>query len=509
MTSVIVPPRSGGVNITAPARGSASAVARPPGPRGEPGPQGFNGWTPVLAVVDDGARRVLQVVAWTGGGGDAPAGGQYLGEAGFVSDIALAMEIRGLPGTPGAAATIEINSVTTLPPGEPATIVNVGTDTAALLDIAIPQGATGDIDGLTKAAVETALGGPVVMTINGVAPDAAGDVAIDTGELLASTQQDIGRLFMAVSELKGNQFGTPNGVSDPFTDQDGVDVAGSTNQVWSDVTGTYSNAASGAGAAVAMTSNTAPAGHSVTGYADTPANNYVAFSGKNAVQADNYYQSNFANGCTITRIFPVPVKITQYRMVAPAQPTNWAGLGQPRAWYLYGSNDGSSWTALDNYVVATALNPGQASVRNLTLSASYTHYRWVITASASSTTTFGSYVLIGNIDITLGGTAAAMDLRSIAYESAAPASKGYLVALASGEDPITPGVQLRGFISRNGGADWIEGELVAGDVAGGFTYFEASGVDLSTLPTGTSLKWRLTTTNDVRVTVTSILLMWS
>ncbi|MES2463967.1 MAG: hypothetical protein V4671_25635, partial [Armatimonadota bacterium] len=49
----------------------------------------------------------------------------------------------GEDGQDGAAATIEIGTVTTLAPGEPATVENVGNENAAVLDFAIPQGAQG------------------------------------------------------------------------------------------------------------------------------------------------------------------------------------------------------------------------------------------------------------------------------------------------------------------------------------------------------------------------------
>lgn len=49
----------------------------------------------------------------------------------------------GQPGPPGAAATISVGTVTTLPPGTPATIVNVGTENAAVFNFGIPRGATG------------------------------------------------------------------------------------------------------------------------------------------------------------------------------------------------------------------------------------------------------------------------------------------------------------------------------------------------------------------------------
>ena len=42
---------------------------------------------------------MLRVTGWVGGEGDAPATGQYVGAAGYVTEIADALDIRGLPGT--------------------------------------------------------------------------------------------------------------------------------------------------------------------------------------------------------------------------------------------------------------------------------------------------------------------------------------------------------------------------------------------------------------------------
>ncbi|MFD2030211.1 hypothetical protein ACFSKM_07730 [Ancylobacter dichloromethanicus] len=53
------------------------------------------GWTPILAVVADGERRVMRVSDWTGGFGPKPPVGVYLGETGLVANVALATDIRG------------------------------------------------------------------------------------------------------------------------------------------------------------------------------------------------------------------------------------------------------------------------------------------------------------------------------------------------------------------------------------------------------------------------------
>jgi len=57
--------------------------------------QGFNGWSPRLAVITDGARSVLKLVGWTGGTGNVPPYDLYLGAIGYVTDIEDAVDIRG------------------------------------------------------------------------------------------------------------------------------------------------------------------------------------------------------------------------------------------------------------------------------------------------------------------------------------------------------------------------------------------------------------------------------
>lgn len=69
------------------------------GDTGATGLTGDNGWTPELAVVTDGTRRVHQVVDWFGGEGTKPATGEYVGATGLVALIADGVDIRGPAGT--------------------------------------------------------------------------------------------------------------------------------------------------------------------------------------------------------------------------------------------------------------------------------------------------------------------------------------------------------------------------------------------------------------------------
>jgi len=69
-----------------------------------PGPQG---WTPVYAGVDDGARRVQRLTDFVGGTGVKPTDGigLYVGPTGLVANIAAASDYRGPQGVIGVPGT--------------------------------------------------------------------------------------------------------------------------------------------------------------------------------------------------------------------------------------------------------------------------------------------------------------------------------------------------------------------------------------------------------------------
>lgn len=73
-------------------------IRGPVGQTGGAGTAGLNAWTPEIAVESDEERRVLKVVDWSGGGGTKPDINQYLGEDGFTTVLANAIDIRGANG---------------------------------------------------------------------------------------------------------------------------------------------------------------------------------------------------------------------------------------------------------------------------------------------------------------------------------------------------------------------------------------------------------------------------
>lgn len=77
------------------------------------GARGEAAWSPVLAAVPDGERRVLRIADWIGGEGDKPATGAYLGPAGFVATAAEATNFRGAAGA-GTGDMLAANNLSDL-----------------------------------------------------------------------------------------------------------------------------------------------------------------------------------------------------------------------------------------------------------------------------------------------------------------------------------------------------------------------------------------------------------
>lgn len=97
------------------------------------------GWSPVFAIVPDGARRVLQLVDWVGGEDTKPTTTGYIGATGIVTDIASAIDIRGPIGDTGPSNTLSIGTVTE----GAASATITGTSPTQVLNLVIPKGNPG------------------------------------------------------------------------------------------------------------------------------------------------------------------------------------------------------------------------------------------------------------------------------------------------------------------------------------------------------------------------------
>lgn len=81
------------------------------GAKGDSGSNGLDGWSPILAVVEDGQRRVHQVTGWTGGTGAEPESGWFIGPRGPVDRIEDATDIRGPKGEQQGGGGLSVSAL--------------------------------------------------------------------------------------------------------------------------------------------------------------------------------------------------------------------------------------------------------------------------------------------------------------------------------------------------------------------------------------------------------------
>lgn len=172
---------------------------------------------------------------------------------------------------------------------------------------------------------------------------------------------------------------------------------------------------------------------------------------------------------------------------------------------LYGSNDGSTWTTL--HTVASGELPNSADTFyewDFTNTTSYTKYRTDYTWSSSyyhqGATQWAWYEGAGT---TLDGT-----FVSPAYTATATPTKGYITVQAQFVSSSTINTDLTAEISRDGGTTWTAVTLAAGSTQGSFTLYEG-GVDISSQPSGTSMKYRVKILNAKVIYISGVVLRWS
>ena len=148
--------------------------------------RGPQGWTPVVAVVTDGTRRVLQITDWTGGGGTKPTVTGFIGATGIVATAALAVDIRGSIGATGPSNTLAIGTVTSA--ASPSATIT-GTSPNQTLNLVLPKGDKGDTGNTGNTGPANTLtigtvtsGGVADATITGTSPNQVLNLVLPKGD---------------------------------------------------------------------------------------------------------------------------------------------------------------------------------------------------------------------------------------------------------------------------------------------------------------------------------------
>lgn len=120
----------------------------------------------------------------------------------------------------------------------------------------------------------------------------------------------------------------------------------------------------------------------------------------------------------------------------------------------------------------------------------------------------GGSITASNIELTYGSGAANMTLVNNALTASSAPSTGFITVQAQPVDSITINTDLKAEISRDGGTTWTQVTLVAGATNSSFISY-AGSVDISSQPSGTSMKYRVTTLNTKIIRVSGVVLRWS
>jgi hypothetical protein len=357
---------------------------------------------------------------------------------------------------------------------------------------------------LDKAAAEAA-----AVTATTKAGEAAASAASVDGPLIdsrlnaleagqasveASLRSDVLRLMLSLAELRLDQVGTPHGWADTFESQDGVDLAASSGEFYDGVGKSYNGLAE----LPRMTANNAPAGHEVAADAeDVGQGAWRAADGSNSTgfvtptggSAPHWWR----------RKMPAGYIVGTYRF-------RWGNYGYPMSWKLQGAASAAGpWSDLD--VASGSPTPGQWTSTRIIVAPTY--YEYVRIYVSDYHTAQNGQMMISEVEFTNSSPPADMDLRSVALGAYSVPTRASLIVAAASSGVITPGANLTGHVSRDDGVTWSEATLQARDTAGGFTMYEALGVDISGQPPGSDMRWRVETIAPEIIDIGAVALAWN
>lgn len=166
------------------------------------------------------------------------------------------------------------------------------------------------------------------------------------------------------------------------------------------------------------------------------------------------------------------------------------------------SDDNSSWThaATFNFTQSSASTDYEQS-----WSSAGSHRYWRLEMDSWS----GSAVIaIVKMRLTRQLTTDNMTLISNALTASSAPSTGFITVQADPVDSVSANTDIKAFISRDSGSNYSEVTLAAGATNSNFINYEGS-VDISSQPSGTSMKYKVTTHNTKEIRVSGVVLRWA
>ena len=313
------------------------------------------------------------------------------------------------------------------------------------------------------------------------------DLAVTTSKIAAAAvtsaktsglpaDKDIRALALEVSDVKGAALNFPNGQADPF---DSDTLATKTNATYSASDDYYHNP----DAEDLVSDDSTTWGSASSMYSGgSSANPEVLGLGSNSMPWT--FQIDFGSG-------------NEQDIIKAGM--GYGGYSGTRTGAWQHSDNGSSWTD------AATFNFTQSSEYTQSFSSAGSHRYWRLNLTAYSGSTYSS---IPHVRFWRQLTTADMTLISNALTASSAPSTGFITVQADPVDSVTVNTDLKAFISRDGGSNYSEVTLAAGATNSNFINYEGS-VDISGQPSGTAIKYKITTHNTKEIRVSGVVLRWA
>lgn len=383
-----------------------------------------------------------------------------------------------------------------------------GGSITGITDLAVADGGTGSSTasgarsnlGLgTSATVDVGTSASQIPQLNGSGQLPAVSGALLTNLPVTDVSSDVRLLALQVAS---DRIGLEDGIADPFTDETDVDTSTSTGETHNS-TGTFYSG--GAQSEIDRTSGSNigdATGHGGLAAAfDGTTNQAAADSAKKSSATDTYVGKDYGSGVskTITKAI-----VTGSNNVGFYSPNDSVTITAR----LYASNSTPSNSG-DGTLLATA-SATDANSLALTMDASSNstayRYAWVrVTHTGSADSMYVAEVQLFET------TSANMTLVSNAFTAdAAPATTVIGVQVVENES-ITVNTDLTAEVSRDGGSNFTACTLALKTslAATGTKYYESGSTDISSQPSGTSIKYRIKTLNTKNIEIHGVALKWA
>ena len=160
-----------------------------------------------------------------------------------------------------------------------------------------------------------------------------------------------------------------------------------------------------------------------------------------------------------------------------------------------GSNDAASWTDIGGNFTLTASGGGPNTDTHATMTSNTTFYRYYqcIYVSGNNTNGSGRRMEMQFYRADLDNN---MTLVSNSTTAEATPTKGDIVmTYTNGSGTATVNTDIKAYVSRDNGTTYTQATLSSEGTTGGHTILTAHNVDISSQPSGTSMRYKIETLN--------------